>query len=183
MLVNVTLILTSTDILLVYKCINQYGRLALNPDSITKPSLAINKVQENAQSLCSGITTTSTLVSLESSSDGSEFEPKSEIENAEDDTLPTNYRHHNSRSKPFQRVQFLVRDWQNFSCDWPEPGETGNFEDRNRVYAELKSEMKSYMDSVIKPRGLGDLQSTRDQILRCFESIDCFLLPVSTRLF
>ena len=122
-------------------------------------------------------------MSSEGSHDESQPEPKEKNEDTEDDALPTNYRNHTSMSKPFQRVQFLVRDWQNFSCDWPEPEEDAinDFEERNTVYAALKSEMKSYLESVIKPRGLDDLQSTRDQIMRCFENIDCYLLPVCTQ--
>ena len=37
--------------------------------------------------------------------------------------------------------------------------------------------MKKYLKDVIKDRGLGDLQSTREQISRCFSTVDCFLLP------
>jgi hypothetical protein len=48
---------------------------------------------------------------------------------------------------------------------------------KDAVYSRLRTEMKTYMHDVIKERGLGDLQSTRDQISRCFGSVDCFLLP------
>ncbi len=94
--------------------------------------------------------------------------------------MPSDYRYTtlNMKNKPFQRVQFLVRDWQNFSHDWP-TDDADNGQQKQAVYAALRGEMTGYLDSVLKPRGLGDLQSTRDQITRCFESIDCFLLPVS----
>lgn len=115
------------------------------------------------------------------------------------------------RSKPFQRLQFLVRDWPNFDADWEQEAEGSsnslginakleneeyvevggpllvghqNAENakfqgdgKNAVYSRLRTEMKTYMHDVIKERGLGDLQSTRDQISRCFGSVDCFLLP------
>jgi hypothetical protein len=48
---------------------------------------------------------------------------------------------------------------------------------KDAVYSRLRTEMKTYMHDVIKERGIGDLQSTRDQISRCFGSVDCFLLP------
>jgi hypothetical protein len=45
------------------------------------------------------------------------------------------------------------------------------------VYRTLREEMRTYLRDVIKDRGLGDLQSTREQIARCFSTVDCFLLP------
>ena len=72
-------------------------------------------------------------------------------------------------------VQFLVRDWQNFSLEWTEDTLV---EDRLATYTgTLRPEMHAYLTSILHPRGIEDLQSTRDQILRCFESVDCFLLP------
>jgi len=75
---------------------------------------------------------------------------------------------------PFQRIQFLVRDWQNFSEEWPDDDAA---EERSRVFRSLRESMKLYLDKVLKPRDVDDLQSTRDQILRCFDNVDCFLLP------
>jgi atlastin len=37
--------------------------------------------------------------------------------------------------------------------------------------------MDTYLFNVIKDRGMSDLQTTREQIVRCFDSVDCFLLP------
>jgi hypothetical protein len=50
-------------------------------------------------------------------------------------------------------------------------------DNKDAVYSKLRGEMKVYMKDVIKDRGLGDLQSTREQISRCFGAVDCFLLP------
>lgn len=72
--------------------------------------------------------------------------------------------------KPFQRLQFLVRDWQNFDVEYSEGA-------ADEVFQRVLSEMQSYLDGVLRPRNASDLQSTRDQILRCFEKLDCFLLP------
>lgn len=72
--------------------------------------------------------------------------------------------------KPFQRLQFLVRDWQNFDSDYEEGQNT-------EVFDSLHHDMQKYLTDVLRSRGLGDLQSTREQITRCFEKLDCFMLP------
>lgn len=77
-----------------------------------------------------------------------------------------------SEVKPFQRLQFLVRDWQNFDHEYEE----GQDNDA-AAFAALQQEMQTYLAEVIKTRGLNDLQSTREQIVRCFEKLDCFMLP------
>jgi atlastin len=77
-------------------------------------------------------------------------------------------------SKPFQHLQFLVRDWQNFDGDWDEKTSQS---DQDETYKELRRSMETYLLSVIKDRDVADLQSTRRQISRCFEEIDCYLLP------
>lgn len=76
--------------------------------------------------------------------------------------------------KPFQRLQFLVRDWQNFDAEIPEGASESEAEE---LYTEIRKEMDEYIAEVIKPRQASDLQSTRSQITRCFERVDCFLLP------
>ena len=70
----------------------------------------------------------------------------------------------NGAQKPFQHLQFLVRDWSNFEAEWP-------------AEEALTEEMKEYFGTVIKYRDQSDLQSTRDQISRCFDTVNCFLLP------
>ena len=77
-------------------------------------------------------------------------------------------------SKPFQRLQFLVRDWQNFDWDFKvdDPDDK-----QDACYQLLKEKVDEYLNEVISTRGVTELQATRDQIRRCFESVDCFLLP------
>lgn len=65
-----------------------------------------------------------------------------------------------AHNKPFQKIEFLVRDWQNFEEE----------EDLEKMHAE----MKEYLDSVIAERDAKDLQDTRDQIVSCFENINCY---------
>lgn len=80
--------------------------------------------------------------------------------------------------KPFQRLQFLVRDWANFKEQWPESGEGADLREReSQAYSNLREEMQEYLDRLIRTRGDISLQSTRDQISRCFERVDCFMLP------
>eukprot|EP00536_Pseudo-nitzschia_multiseries_P003452 jgi/Psemu1/236703/estExt_Genewise1.C_530078 len=62
--------------------------------------------------------------------------------------------------KPFQTMEFLVRDWQHFEDE----------EDYDR----MEEEMKEYMEKVISEREAKDLQETREQILACFEKTTCF---------
>lgn len=65
--------------------------------------------------------------------------------------------------KPFQRVEFLVRDWQNYEDD----------EDMDL----MMKEMDEYLDSVLLDRtGAKDLQETREHIDETFEKVSCYLM-------
>lgn len=74
------------------------------------------------------------------------------------------------QSKPFQRLMFLVRDWQNFDKEY-------NAGDSHDAFMEVHEEMQNYLAEVLRSRSLADLKSTREQIARCFDKLDCFLLP------
>ncbi|CAM9437452.1 unnamed protein product [Scytosiphon promiscuus] len=63
--------------------------------------------------------------------------------------------------RPFQRLEFLVRDWQ-------------NYEDEDLPGAKLQDEMTDYLATVIEDKGVKDLRDTREQITSCFENISCF---------
>lgn len=65
------------------------------------------------------------------------------------------------QSKPFQRIEFLVRDWQNFEDD----------EDLDA----MELEMDDYLEKVIADRDAADLKDTRSQITSCFDKTSCFL--------
>jgi atlastin len=79
-----------------------------------------------------------------------------------------------SGKKPFQRLQFLVRDWENFDTTWTD---STSEDEKDVIYKQTKAAMDAYMYEVIHPNRAEDLQSTRAQISRCFEQVDCFLLP------
>lgn len=80
--------------------------------------------------------------------------------------------------KPFQDLLFLVRDWPNFDEILESSLNTGGDEaSADGVEAAFIAEMRDYFKSVIGVRGQTDLQSTRDQISRCFEGVSAFLLP------
>lgn len=64
------------------------------------------------------------------------------------------------RPKPFQTMEFLVRDWQHFEDE----------EDYDR----MEEEMNEYMEKVISEREAKDLQETREQIQACFQKFTCF---------
>jgi len=84
-------------------------------------------------------------------------------------TTTTNEQSSGVVKKPFQRLQFLVRDWQNFDAEFHEGD--NNFEEFQL------QEMDKYLSDVFKARKASDLQSTREQIQKCFEKLDCFMLP------
>ncbi|KAG5184944.1 anti-viral guanylate-binding protein [Tribonema minus] len=62
--------------------------------------------------------------------------------------------------KPFQLLEFLVRDWQ-------------NFDDEDSI-SDMQKSMDNYLLEVIRDRDVKDLQETRDQIMACFEKVSCF---------
>eukprot|EP00584_Thalassiosira_punctigera_P008504 CAMPEP_0172531176 /NCGR_PEP_ID=MMETSP1067-20121228/4678_1 /TAXON_ID=265564 ORGANISM="Thalassiosira punctigera, Strain Tpunct2005C2" /NCGR_SAMPLE_ID=MMETSP1067 /ASSEMBLY_ACC=CAM_ASM_000444 /LENGTH=690 /DNA_ID=CAMNT_0013315525 /DNA_START=49 /DNA_END=2121 /DNA_ORIENTATION=+ len=69
-----------------------------------------------------------------------------------------------SGKHPFQKIEFLVRDWQNFDT-----------EDESDI-ASMEAEMAAYLEHVTAERAASDLKETRDQINSCFEEIGCFMM-------
>ena len=67
-------------------------------------------------------------------------------------------------NSPFQKIEFLVRDWQNFDT-----------EDESDIDG-MEAEMASYLDHVLAERAASDLKETRDQIHSCFEEVSCFMM-------
>jgi atlastin len=69
----------------------------------------------------------------------------------------------NDLPKPFQKIEFLVRDWQHFEDE----------EDDEDCEAMEKS-MEKYLQTAIADRDAKDLQDTRQQILSCFANVTCY---------
>lgn len=119
----------------------EYGRMALfgRSDSSLPPML------EKSASTVS----TSSVKDTEDDEDGG----VTDVEFADAEGLP----------RPFQRLDFLVRDWQDFS--------------RKQTLQEKREDMKTYMKELLASRKQKDLANTREQINSCFEKVACFLLP------
>jgi atlastin len=101
----------------------------------------------------------SSSISAKSGADADE-EDKTENENDDDD----DEEDESTRAKrPFQRLDFLVRDWQDFS--------------RKDTLLKKRADMKEYMKDLLSSRKQKDLADTREQINSCFEHLHCFLLP------
>ena len=66
--------------------------------------------------------------------------------------------------EPFQRMEFLIRDWQNFDT-----------EDETDI-ASMEAEMSAYLEHVLAERAATDLKETREQINSCFEEVSCFMM-------
>eukprot|EP01035_Chromulina_nebulosa_P018108 gene18108-23762_t len=80
-------------------------------------------------------------------------------------------------AKPFQHMQFLIRDYQNFDKDWDDDFYIFTKEDQDSYVETYREAARKYLNAVIDNKEAKDLQITRDQITRCFDSIDCYMLP------
>lgn len=69
-----------------------------------------------------------------------------------------------AKRPPFQKIEFLIRDWQNFDT-----------EDESDV-SSMEDEMASYLQHVLAERSAHDLKETRHQISSCFEEISCYMM-------
>jgi atlastin len=67
--------------------------------------------------------------------------------------------------KPFQRLQFLVRDWQNFDAELTSVTPDTDMDARESIIDSLVSDMDAYIAEVIASRKASDLQSTRTQVI------------------
>ena len=81
-----------------------------------------------------------------------------------DDARSTSETRHPGKNQPFQKIEFLVRDWQNFDT-----------EDETDIAA-MEAEMAAYLEHVTAERAASDLKLTRDQITSCFEDVGCYMM-------
>ena len=63
--------------------------------------------------------------------------------------------------KPFQHIEFLVRDYQ-------------HWDDEDAELEVLENSMNEYLEKVISLREAKDLKETREQIHSCFQKISCY---------
>ena len=86
---------------------------------------------------------------------------------AEDEETPAQRRARQQANAPFQRLDFVVRVWQ-------------NFEDEDDTEGMLES-MGAYLEQMVSEHvdahSASDLNETRSQIHTCFREVGCFLLP------
>ena len=72
------------------------------------------------------------------------------------------------KPKPFQRMEFLIRDWEHFDdADEEDDEASPNLE-------AMEQQMTDYLQKVIAERDAKDLKETREQIIRCFQEITCY---------
>eukprot|EP00924_Labyrinthula_sp_SR-Ha-C_P003089 maker-scaffold_50-snap-gene-1.6-mRNA-1 protein AED:0.01 eAED:0.01 QI:99/1/1/1/0.5/0.33/3/525/524 len=69
-------------------------------------------------------------------------------------------------SHPFQKLEFLVRDFRNLDIDEEEI----DFDD-------VQEQFSAYLEEVMSSSGHRDLAEVRNQISVCFEEINCYCLP------
>ena len=127
-------------------------------------------------------TTTGATVSEETNEDGetgtaadmpatdtansSTFEsPSSNKPKNEDTTTPEDRK----TRKPFQKIEFLVRDWQHFDDIIDDDNVNTSMQ-----FDVIADSMMKYLHKVLAERDAKDLQDTREQILSCFDTISCF---------
>jgi len=67
-----------------------------------------------------------------------------------------------SGNASFQKVEFLIRDWQNF--------------ENERDFIACEQEMEEYLENVLAERTVSDLRNTREQIRSCFNSVTCYMM-------
>ena len=66
------------------------------------------------------------------------------------------------KTKPFQKVEFLVRDWQNFECE----------DDLEAC----EIEMELYLKDIMADRESSTMNEIYEQVLSCYDDISCYQL-------
>jgi len=132
---------------------SEYGRMALNQDFDTVDQND-NQNQNQNDDVPKSIP------------EDAEEEPKPDTSNTtkqkSNDVTSTQETDIDPDTKPFQNMEFLVRDWQNFEDDDDLPA--------------CEAEMEDYLKNVLAERAGSDLKATREQIQSCFRSISCYLM-------
>lgn len=154
---------------------SEYGRIALQP-----PSTNARKVETHVEKEDDGSSNDDEDPGVWRDRNGVQSDEEEETRESEEQPFHFEVEVTSSILKPFQNLLFLVRDWPNFDDHHEQELIMVKWEDtvkRHEIEERFLTEMRSYFRTVIGSRGQSDLQSTRDQIARCFESVSAFLLP------
>eukprot|EP00565_Helicotheca_tamesis_P005823 CAMPEP_0185730704 /NCGR_PEP_ID=MMETSP1171-20130828/10738_1 /TAXON_ID=374046 /ORGANISM="Helicotheca tamensis, Strain CCMP826" /LENGTH=621 /DNA_ID=CAMNT_0028399815 /DNA_START=84 /DNA_END=1949 /DNA_ORIENTATION=- len=136
---------------------SEYGRMALETEQQCAAEYREKKAREEEQQQQEEEVKTRSL-------DGGEKEKTKEDSPKKEDKKEKKPRPKLTKTKPrkpFQHIDFLVRDWQNF--------------DEEEDMELMEKEMDEYLNSVIAERDAKDLHDTRAQITACFEKLGCFM--------
>ncbi|OQS00640.1 atlastin [Thraustotheca clavata] len=136
----------------------EYGRMALQGSLEQTDNQDIKSVTLRSMKSIGEPTSETSLTKQKSSqSQESELVDGTDVESDDDGEGA-----HDGLMRPFQHLDFLVRDWQDFK--------------RKATLAEKKADMKAYTQEILSTRKQQDLADTREQIFACFETISCVLL-------
>lgn len=136
----------------------RYSRMVFHGDDSKRMSvrLSMRGIRSNAPMLPSSLSFSDALSSNITGALTTSFREAAEKKKEE-------LRKQKRKDAPFQQLDFLVRDWQNFS-------------DETDMTQCLK-EIDEYRTDVFKERTTADLKETRDQIDVCYQNVGVFLLP------
>ncbi|KDO16037.1 hypothetical protein SPRG_18426, partial [Saprolegnia parasitica CBS 223.65] len=140
----------------------EYGRMALQGsidqnDNAEMKAASLRSIQSFAKAV------SDKNLAKQASSDANDVVDATDVEDAKsDDDDDDGEGAHDGQMRPFQHLDFLVRDWQDFK--------------RSATLDEKKADMKAYTQEILAARKQQDLADTREQIFACFQSISCILL-------
>ena len=145
---------------------SEYGRMAIQSDEKEEgkkkivEEVEVEKKNNDEEAKEESETTKNDSENKEDTEEKDERETKRGEEKVESKGTS---KYDKKQQKPFQFIEFLVRDWQ-------------NFDDEDDMEA-CEREMEEYLEDVLAERDASDLKDTRDQITSCFEKIRCYLMP------
>jgi atlastin len=129
-------------------CFSEYGRMALGGAGEEEGEGADSTSSSSSSSAAAAAAAADDSEATASGEDGAKNKDKAKLKKGESKKQ--------LKEKPFQRLEFLVRDWQNFDAELGEEGQSA--EEESETYAGLKKEMDSYFAEVVNARKSADLK-------------------------